>query len=109
MITLEIEFVSGEGGFAQDPLTYKQIARNDRFAIYERSRDGKVKDFELIKIQVEKKGKQYKFPNGTVKTLEDDKEKYASSSQWGNYGWSFYNKTAAVNRMEEMMKNLVVA
>jgi hypothetical protein len=97
MITLEIEFVSGEGGFSQTPLTYKQIIRNEKFAIYERSRDGKIKDFEVIKIRVLKKGTQI-----FQKVLEDDEEQYATTSIWGKFGWSFGSLIAAQSKYDEL-------
>lgn len=104
MISLETNFVSGEGGFASDPLTYRQVKRTDKVAIYERSRDGKVKDYEVILIKVEPKGKVMKFPNGTIKVLEDDREKYPSTGQFGFSGWSFRGLGAAESRYEKLCK-----
>lgn len=104
MISLETNFVSGEGGFASDPLTYRQVKRTDKVAIYERSRDGKVKDYEVILIKVEPKGKVMKFPNGVVKILEDDREKYPSTGQFGFSGWSFRGLGAAERRYEALCK-----
>lgn len=91
MIKLDVTFVSGEGGFSQEPLTYTQIERNDRFAVYERSRDGRVKDYEVIKIQIQKAG--LKIFN---KTIEEDTERYPSTSQWGHAAFSYRSKAAAL-------------
>lgn len=104
MIKLEVKFVSGEGGFASDPLTYTQLKRTDKVALYERSRDGKVKDYEVFFIKVDPKGKVQKFPNGVTKVLEDDREKYATSSQFGFIAWSFNSLGAAERRFEELCK-----
>lgn len=104
MISLEETFVSGDGGFSQEPLTYRQIKRTDKVAIYERSRNGKVKDYEVILIKVEPKGKVMKFPNGVVKILEDDREKYPSTGQFGFSGWSFNWSIAAERRYEKLCK-----
>lgn len=89
MIKLEIQFTSGAGGFASDPLDYKQIIRNDKYAVYERSRNGQVKDYEVFKIKIDPKGKEQKFPNGTIKVVEDDTEKYPSNTDFGRSAWSF--------------------
>ena len=99
MIKLETTFVSGEGGFSADPLTYKQLARTDTVAMYERSRDGKVKDYEVFRIKI--------LPKGTkvFQTItEDDQEKYPGSSQFGFIAWSFNNLSAATRRYEELNK-----
>ena len=103
MITLEKEFVSGEGGFSTDPLTYKQLKRTEGFAVYERSRDGKVKDYEVIVVRVDPKGKVQKFPNGIVKVLEDDIEHYPSTGQWGKLAWSFRKLGGAMARFDALI------
>lgn len=99
MIQLETTFVSGEGGFSQDPLTYTQLIRTDKVAIYERSRDGKVKDYEVFFVKVDPKGKKI---FNTV--LEDDREKYPSNEQFGRIAWSFSSKGGALQRYEELCK-----
>ena len=98
MIALEKTFESGEGGFSQNPLTYTQVIRNENYAIYERSFEGRVKDYEVIKINIIKKG--------TVifkKTIEDDTERYPGSSQWGHYAWTYHDKTSALNKYNELV------
>jgi len=110
MIKLETEFVSGAGGFTQapGPLTYKQVIRSDTAAVYQRFyADGEPKDFETFYIRVEPKGKINKFPNGTTTTLEDDTENYPSTGQFGRVAWSFGNKGAAINKYEEICKQVV--
>lgn len=88
MIRLRTKFVSGAGGFTgKDRLTYTQLKRNDVAAVYERSRDGKVYDYEVFLIKVKKAG-TYKLPNGKVQVLEEDTEQYPSSSQFGLSAWS---------------------
>ncbi len=103
MIILEKEFVSGDGGFSTDPLTYKQLQRTEKVALYERSRKGKVKDYEVIVIRVDPKGKVQKFPNGIVKVIEEDIEKYPSTGQWGKMAWSFCVLGGAKARFEELV------
>lgn len=102
MIQLATSFVSGEGGFSANPLTYTQLKRNDVAAVYERSRDGKVYDYETFLIKVDPKGKVFKFPNGVTKTLQDDMEKYPSSSQFGRIAWSFTSRGMAMLRFLEL-------
>lgn len=98
MKTLETQYVSGEGGFAATPLTYTQLVRNDKFAVYQRSHeDGRVKDFETIKIKIIKAGTRI-FNNVTT----EDEERYPGTSEFGRYAWSFGNKEAAINRYNKL-------
>lgn len=104
MITLPIEFKSGEGGFSTDPLTYKQIKRDGNLALYERSREGKVYDYELIIITVVPKGTVQKFPNGVIKTIEDDTEHYPSTGSFGKKAWALgFDRVAAEKYFEERL------
>ena len=101
MITLPIEFKSGEGGFSTDPLTYKQIKRNGNLALYERSREGKVHDYELILITVIPKGTVQKFPNGITKIIEDDTEHYPTTGSFGKKAWALgFNREPAEKYFE---------
>jgi hypothetical protein len=102
MIILEETFTSAAGGFAGEPLNYKQVIRSDKAAVYERSRDSIIKDFETIKIRITPKGTVQKFPNGVTKVTEDDEEQYATTSLWGKFGFSFKNKQAAINKFNEL-------
>ncbi len=99
MIQLETTFVSGEGGFSQDLLTYTQVKRTDKVALYERSRDGSVKDYEVFIIKVDPKGKKI-----FDQVLEDDREKYPSNNSFGFTAWSYNNKKAAEARFEQLCK-----
>lgn len=107
MIQLATSFVSGEGGFSANPLTYTQLKRSDVAAVYERSRDGKPYDYETFLIKVDPKGKVFKFPNGTTKTLQDDMEKYPSSSQFGRIAWSYSSRGMAIHRFLELTQGKV--
>jgi hypothetical protein len=102
MITLLTNFVSGAGGFAANPLTYKQLKRTAKVAIYERSRDGVPFDYEVFKIKVVPKGTQI------FKTVtEDDEEKYPGSSQFGGSGcsaWPMATLTSAMAKYNELIK-----
>lgn len=102
MIELEKEFNSGAGGFSDNPLSYTQLKRNEKAAVYMRSRNGQPYDYEAFLIKIDKKGKTTKFPNGTVKVLEDDMEKYPSCSQFGRIAWSFCNISMAMLRFHEL-------
>lgn len=99
MIELEKEFVSGDGGFSTDPLTYKQLMRTKTVALYERSRDGVVKDYEVFNIKVDPKGKKI-----FDQVLEDDREKYPSSGVFGFSAWSFNSLGGAKARYELLVK-----
>jgi hypothetical protein len=101
MIKLEKTFVSGEGGFSTNPLTYTQVTRTDNTAIYERSRNGVPYDYEVFRIKI--------LPKGTkvFQTItEDDQEKYPGSSQFGFIAWSFNHRVAAMKRYEELNKEV---
>jgi hypothetical protein len=102
MKTLSKQFVSGEAGYSVTPLTYTQIARDGLFAVYERSLDGRVKDYETIKIRVIKAGTKI-FNQVTT----EDEERYAATSSWGRSAWSYGNKTAALNKLNELVKGMV--
>lgn len=107
MISLALTFVSGDGGYGPPPgpLTYVQVARTDKVAVYQRFyADGRPKDFETFKIKVNPKGMVQKFPNGVIKIVEDDTEKYPSTGQFGFIAWSFHNKGAAMARYEKLCK-----
>ncbi len=103
MIKLETQFVSGEGGYSSNPLTYTQVIRNDKYAVYERSLDGHVKDYETFVIIFKKKGQ--KCFNSIA---QDDTENYTSTGKFGKTAWSFKNKTAALNKFNELTdKNII--
>jgi len=123
MISLELKFVDGAGGFTAacgGPLTYVQVARTDKTAVYQRFYpDGRAKDFEVFRIKIDPKGKVQKFPDvikkdadgkvisctpGLVKVIQDDTEKYPSTGQFGFIAWSFHNKGAAMTRYEKLCK-----
>ena len=90
MITLEKTFVSGEGGYSQNPLTYTLISRTEKVALYQRTySDGRVKDCEVFRVKILPKGTQV-FKTVTV----DDEEKYAITSQFGISAWSYTGKGA---------------
>ena len=102
MIKLETQFVSGAGGFATNPLTYKQLARTAKVAIYERSREEVPIDYEVFRIKILPKGTQ------VFKTVtEDDEEKYPGSSQFGGSGcwaWPMATLTSAMAKYQEVIK-----
>ena len=104
MRQLETQFISGDGGFGASPLTYKQIVRNDKFAVYERSHsDGRVKDYETIKIKVLKAGSRI-----FKEVLTEDEERYPGTSEFGRSAWSFTGngKTAAISKFNQLTEDL---
>lgn len=99
MKMLETSFVSGDGGFAADVLNYQQVIRSDKAAVYCRSRNNLIKDYEVFKIRI--------FPKGHKifqQILEDDEERYPSTGQFGISAWSYRNKTAAIQHFEFLNK-----
>jgi hypothetical protein len=102
MIKLEKTFVSGDGGFSNDPLTYTLVERTESAAVYERSRQGMIKDYEVFKIRVLEKGKKI-----FTKIVQEDTEQYPSSEQFGKTAWSYGGpaaKKAALKRFKELCK-----
>ena len=97
MIKLQETFVSGDGGFSANPLTYTQLKRNEKAAVYMRSRDGKPYDYETFLIKIKPKGTRI-----FQKVLEDDEECYPSTSQWGRIAWSFTSVGMAMHRFHEL-------
>lgn len=97
MIELEKEFKSGVGGFSANPLTYTQLKRNEKAAVYMRSQNEMPYDYEVFLIKVKPKGTKI-----FQKILEDDEECYPSCSQWGRTAWSFTNVGLAMIRFHEI-------
>lgn len=101
MITLEKQFVSGAGGYSSSPLTYEQLFRTDKVAMYKRSLNGNVRDYEVFKIVVLPKGhKVFK------QIFEDDTEQYPGTSQFGRIAWSFENEGAAKIRYNDLVNEV---
>ena len=99
MIKLQTTFVSGDGGFGANPLTYTQLARTETIAVYERSRNGKPYDYEVFQIKILKKGTQ------VFKSIaEDDQEKYPGGSSFGKWAWSIASKERAIEQFEKLCK-----
>jgi uncharacterized protein YifN (PemK superfamily) len=88
--------------FESASFKYKQIHRENMFAIYERQHISSVnKHFEAIKIQshngMEIAGN--KIPPS---------EYYPSSNSWGRHGYTCTTRKAAYERLDRMMKEDVV-
>lgn len=107
MIKLELEFKSGVGGYSQAPRQFKQVARNENFAVYERGYDGKIQGHEVFKIKILKKGTQI-----FDKIVEEDTERYPGNNDFGRFAWSMTGKfsyEAAMHRFEQLTKGLIAA
>jgi len=99
MKKLETHFISGEGGFSVFPLIYTQLARSSIAAIYERSRDGKPRDYEVFKIKVARTGTRT-----FSRILKEDQEQYPSTSNWGKTAWTFNDRERAFAKYAELNK-----
>ncbi len=105
MIALEQTFKSGAGGFANAQRTFTQLARNEKFAVYERSFDGKVEGHEVFAISILKKGTQV-----FDKVVEDDMERYPSNNTFGKSAWCIGGKdsyTVAMLKYEALIKGAI--
>ena len=89
--------------FTSNGFEFKQLHREDMFAIYERGYINTTKDphYEAIKIQshngMEIAGN--KIPPS---------EYYPSSNSWGRHGYTCISKKASYDRLDKMMKEEVV-
>jgi hypothetical protein len=78
---------------------YKQIARNDKAAIYEIRRvKGTNKGYEVFKIRV---AKAHTWPNGNH---TPEHESYPGDEQFGKIAWYFMELNGAQKRFEEISK-----
>lgn len=82
MKQLEKTFISGEAGYSANPRTYRQVRRNDKVAIYERSFGGRIEGFEVFKIKILKQGTRV-----FNKITEEDEEQYAHTTSFGQSAW----------------------
>jgi hypothetical protein len=89
--------------FTSNGFEFKQIHREDMFAIYERKHTSSTKDshYEAIKIQshngMEIAGN--KIPPS---------EYYPSSNSWGRHGYTCISRENAYKRLDRMMKEEIV-
>jgi hypothetical protein len=103
MKTLELEFVSGDGGFSQDPRIFKQIARSEFAAIYSRmTSEGRSEGFEVFKITVKKEGAEC-----FGKIYEEDEEEYPSTGKFGKSAWAVVSEARAREIFEQLNKEAV--
>jgi len=103
MIKLEETFVSGDGGFSSEPQTYTQLKRTNKAAIYQVSRNNKIRGFEVFLIKIRPKGTQT-----FQKTAEDDEEKYPSTGTFGKSAWFTSTLDRAEARFKELMGEVVI-
>lgn len=104
MILLEKEFVSGEAGFSANPRRYTQVKRNESAAIYAVSvaNSGHLTGYEVFKIKVDPKGKQI-----FAKVVEDDTEKYPSTSDFGRSAWFVINMERANEYFDQITQKAI--
>lgn len=98
MKELPTYFKSGRGGFSPEQVEYVQIVREGKYAIYERRRNDKTFDYEVIIIKVLPAGT--KIFNGVT---EEDEEHYPGTSQWGSAGWSCVTEARAREKFQELL------
>lgn len=104
MIELQKTFVSGVGGFSgPEVLTYTLVKREGMFAVYERSKNGKVKDYEAIEIKLIPKGTTI---FGSEPSL-DDEERYPSNNDFSKTAFSYHGRFAKEAALEKMQKMIL--
>jgi hypothetical protein len=81
---------------------YKQIHREDMYAIYERHYiSSENKHYEAIKINSHN---GYEIAGNKIPPSEC----YPTSNSWGTHGFTCINKQAAYNRLDRMMKESAI-
>ena len=79
--------------------TYKQVERNDYFAIYEQwSKENILVGYEVFQI---KKQKETTFPNGTIYPPQ---EAMPSNESFGKTAWAYTTLQPAYERYKELVK-----
>jgi len=87
-----------EKEFESSGFKYKQIHRENMFAIYERHHiSSKTKHYEAIKIQSHN---GYEIAGNKIPPSEC----YPTSNSWGTQGYTCLDKKTAYNRLYRMMK-----
>lgn len=85
--------------FYEKGFNFKQLFRAGNIALYKKVRDGnpRVRSYELIIIQ---KHDAYMLGQSQIEAAEC----YPSSSNWGNFGWTFTDKQTAESRFNNLLK-----
>jgi hypothetical protein len=81
--------------FRHDGFGYRQIAREGDGAIYEQSKGGKVRAFEVIRIR---RRAGFEIEGRTVEPAEV----YPASEQWGTDGWTLPTLARALEKLKEI-------
>ena len=88
-------------GFAANPITLKQVKRNEMVAIYERFRhNGTQEGYEVFIIKKRLKGQA--LPGGLFEL--EDREVYPSAGQFGKTAWHVMTLERANEEFEEYSK-----
>lgn len=84
--------------FESSSFKFKQIHRENMFAIYERHHiSSEKKHYEAIKIQSHN---GYEIAGNKIPPSEC----YPTSNSWGTHGFTCLTKKAAYDKLDEMMK-----
>ena len=77
---------------------YVQVERRDNVALYTQTHkaSGTIR-YEVIKIKIQA---EHTWPNGVT---TPEKEAYPGSGSWGRDGWTFFEITAAQQKMRELL------
>lgn len=75
---------------------FSQVVRKNGFAIYSRSSNGKVTNYEVIKIN---KHNGYSLGGNLIEAAEV----YPGSSLWGKQGWTCVSLNKAEDRLDDLI------
>lgn len=82
--------------FRRHGYEFERINRIGPIAIYKRSRCNRVVSFEVLVLRATP---ERTLPDGTIVPA---KERYPTSSEWGEYGWSCTSLDRAQSKFEEL-------
>jgi hypothetical protein len=88
--------------FRDDGFMLRQVRREGRVAIYEKSKDGQPRGFEVVVLRIRPAETLFGRPY-------PQRESYPSSEHWGIYGWSYSanDLKGANRRFEQLVKQSV--
>jgi hypothetical protein len=80
-----------------DSYILKLVLRSDKKAIYAKYWGDTLTTYEVIKIKI-RPSKYSTF----LKAQEPEREKYPSTEQWGNMGWTYRSEEEALEKYNQI-------
>lgn len=85
-----------KGRGPQKGFTFSQVTRNERFAVYHKTKGpDKTPSWEVIRIQ---KNKERSMGGAPIPAMES----FPSPESWGTQGWTHINEKGALDRFNQL-------